>query len=486
MNNEKITIEDLKKKINIYNKKNWPIIEKAYNYALKYHKGQFRASGEEYIVHPLNVAYMLSLMHADTDTICAALLHDTIEDTKSTYDDIKNNFNETIAYLVDGVTKITKMKFSDKDYLNASNIRRIIVSIREDARIVIIKLVDRLHNMRTLEYKNKQRQQEIALETIEIYVPLAYYIGVYKIKDELEELSFMYLKPDIYKDLKKKLSTIQNENKKLLIKMMYDVKNKLNQDGIKCSVSLRFKDSYSTYKKMINKSTIDNIHDLLGITVIVKNVRDCYLALMNIHSLYPPVSYKFKDYIVKPKTNMYKSIHTTVFAFNNRLVQFQIRTKEMDKIASYGLIAYWFKDRKLARDNMQNDLENKYQFFKSIKEIDSSIADNIEFVNQIKKELFSRNVYVRSSSGEVIELPVDATPIDFAYKIHTDIGNSMVAAVVNDEIVPLDYKLQHNDRVRIITDEKTYVAKEDWLDKVVTTHAKRKINEFIKEHEKDN
>ena len=483
MSENSVTIDDLKKKIYHYNKKNWPIIEKAYNYALKFHEGQKRESGEDYILHPLNVAYILSLMHADSDTVCAALLHDTIEDTEFTYDDIKKEFNETIAYLVDGVTKISKMKLDNKDYITASNLRRIIVSIREDARIVIIKLVDRLHNMRTLEYKNKKRQQAIALETIEFYVPMAYYIGAYYIKDELENISFKYLKSDLYYELENKLQIIKEENKKMLVKMMNEVKKLLNQEGIKCSLELRFKDTYSVYKKMITKSTIDNIHDLLGINIVVKNNRDCYLALMYIHSLYPPVSYKFKDYIVKPKTNMYQALHTTVFANNDRLVQFQIRTKEMEKIAKYGLTSYWFKNRKLAITNMQNDLENKYQFFKSIKELDSSIADNIEFVSQIKKELFSRNVYVRSTSGEVVELPVDATPIDYAYKIHTDLGNTMVAAVVNDEIVPLDYKLKHNDRVRIITDDKTYVSKDDWLDKAVTHHARRKIIEFIKEHD---
>ena len=483
MNN--ITIEDLKKRVCIYNKKNWPLIEKAYNYAKKFHEGQLRASGEPYIIHPLNVAYILSTMHADTDTLCAALLHDTIEDTKSTYEDIKNYFNETIAYLVDGVTKMTKMNLNDKDYITASNIRKVIVSIQSDARIMIIKLVDRLHNMRTLEYKNKKRQQEIALETIEIYVPMAYYIGVYHIKDELENISFRYLKPDIYKDLEKKLTTIRKDNKKMLNKMVIDVRNRLNQDGIKCHIELRYKDTYSVYKKMITKATIDNIHDLLGINVVVKTIKDCYLALMIIHSMYPPVSYKFKDYIVKPKTNMYQSLHTTVFASNNRLVQFQIRTNEMDKNATFGLTSYWFKNRKLAFKNMQEDLENNYQFFKSIKELDSSIIDNIEFVTQIKKELFSSNVYVRSAVGEVIELPVDSTPIDYAYKIHTDIGNTMVAAIVNDEVVPFDYCLKNNDRIRIITDDKAYVSKEGWLDIAVTTHAKRKITEFIRNHEKD-
>lgn len=484
MKNVCLTIDDLKKRVCSYNKKNWPIIEKAYNYAYKFHDGQLRESGEPYIIHPLNVAYILSKMHADSDTLCAALLHDTIEDTDSIYDDIKENFNDTVAYLVSGVTKMTKMNFQTKDYIVASNIRKIIVSISEDARIIVIKLVDRLHNMRTLEYKNKKRQQEIALETIEIYVPMAYYIGAYNIKDELENISFRYLKPDLYNDLVRRLNIIRSENKRMLNTMLRDVKRELNKDNITCSLKLRYKDPYSVYKKMLTKQTIDNIHDLLGINIITKNIKDCYLSLMHVHAMYPPVSYKFKDYIVKPKTNMYRALHTTVFASNNRLVQFQIRTREMDKMASYGVTSYWFKNRKLAFKNMQNDLEDNYQFVKSIRELDSSIKDNIEFVNQIKRELFSTNVYVRSTQGEVIELPLNATPIDYAYKIHTDIGNSMVAAIVNDVSVPFDYRLQNNDRVRIITDNKAYVEKSDWLDKVVTLHARRKIIEFIKDHEK--
>lgn len=485
MNGKELTIEDLKKKIWVYNRKDWNIVEKAYNYAYDYHKGQKRESGEPYIIHPLNVAYHLSLMHADISTICAALLHDVLEDTKANINDLKQAFGEEVAYLVDGVTKLTKMNFKNKDEFLASNIRRIIVSIRDDARIVIIKLVDRLHNMRTLEYKKQNRQEEIALETLEIYVPMAYYIGAYRIKDELENISFRYLKPNVYKDLEKKLNAIHYENKKMLNSMMRNVKRLLQKEGIKCHIETRFKDPYSVYKKMITKNTVDNIHDLLGIKVIVDNVKDCYLALMLIHSLYPPFNYKFKDYIVKPKTNMYKALHTTVFGNNNRLVQFQIRTKEMERIAIYGLTSYWFTNRSFAKDDMQKDLEDKFQFFKSIKELDSSIVDNIEFVNKVKTEIFSTNVYVRSMDGEVIELPMNSTPIDFAYKIHSDLGNKMIAAIVNDEVVPFDYQLKSNDRIRIVTDEKAFVPKENWIDKVVTTHARKKILEFIKENHKD-
>ena len=480
-----ITIESLKKQVNIYMKKDWPQILKAYEYAKKCHKGQKRESGEDYIIHPLSVAYILSMMHADVNTICAALLHDVIEDTKVTYADIKKEFGDEIAFLVDGVTKLTHLNFNSKDEFLATNIRRIIVSIREDARIVIIKLVDRLHNMRTIEYKKSDRQKEIALQTLEIYVPLAYYIGAYKIKCELENYCLMYLKPDIYGDFSKKLNTIYNSNKKMLHKMMQDTKKKLNSEGIKCNLEIRYKDIYSVYKKMLNRSTIDNIHDLLSIIVTVKSKKDCYMSLMYIHEMYPPLSFKFKDFIVKPKPNMYQALHTTVFGPGERLVQFQIRTKEMERIATYGLTSYWFTNRKLAKVDMQKDLEKNFQFFKSIEELDSNIVDNIEFVKLIKRELFSDNVYVRTSRGEIIELPNSSTPVDFAYKIHSELGNTMIAAVVNDEIVPFDYKLQNNDRVRIITDSSVYVDRSPWLDYVVTTHAKKKINEYLKDLEKE-
>ena len=485
VNDEVITIELLKNKVNTYMKNDWPKINKAYLYALKYHKGQKRESGEDYIIHPLYVAYFLSTMHADSDTICAALLHDVIEDTKATYSDVKKEFGDEIAFLVDGVTKLTHLNFNNKDEFLATNIRRIIVSIREDARIVIIKLVDRLHNMKTIEYKKDERRKEIALQTLEIYVPLAYYIGAYKIKTDLENYCLMYLKPDIYGDLSKKLNTIYNSNEKMLHRMLTDTKKRLNAEGIKCNLEIRYKDIYSVYKKMIKRSSIENIHDLLGIVVTVKNKRDCYLALMLIHEMYVPLNFKFKDFIVKPKTNMYQALHTTVFGPGERLVQFQIRTKEMERIATYGLTSYWFKNRRFAKLDMQQDLERNFQFFKSIEELDSSIADNIEFVNLIKRELFSDNVYVRTSMGEIIELPNSSTPIDFAYKIHSELGNTMIAAVVNDEIVPFDYKLQTNDRVRIITDNSVYIDRKPWLDFVVTTHAKKKINEYLKENEKE-
>ena len=478
-----ITYGDLEKKVLSYTPLDVLKLRRAYEYARRRHEKQLRASGEPYIIHPLNVAYVLSFMHADMDTIIAALLHDVVEDTESTLDDIEKNFNKTVRELVDGVTKMTKLDFNNKKELSAINIRKLIVSLARDPRIIIIKLVDRLHNMRTLEYKSEQKQQEKALETLEIYVPLSYYMGANKIRDELENLSFKYLKPSIYGDIKKQREDLKKETKPLIEEEVKKVRSLFKKNNIKASFEIRYKDNYSIYKKLIIKKNFNMIHDMISIKVLVKNVKDCYMALMLIHKMYTPINDRFKDYIAKPKTNMYKSIHTTVFGPDNRLIQFQIRTVEMEQIAIFGLTAYWFKYKNNARIHMQKDLENNFQFFKEIKELDSTILDNTEFLSQIKKELFGSNIYVYTTAGDVIELPNGATVIDFAYKIHTDIGNSMVAAIVNNESVPLDYILSNQDKVRIITDDTAYIPKFDWLDKVVTTSARNKIMDYIKEHE---
>lgn len=478
-----ITYNDLEKKVLVYAPFDIIKLRKGYEYASMYHKEQLRASGEPYIIHPLNIAYILAGMQADVDTIVAGLLHDVVEDTDSTLDDIELKFNKTIRDLVDGVTKMTKIDLSSKKELSAVNIRRIIVSLARDPRIIIIKLVDRLHNMRTLEYKSVKKQQEKALETLEIYVPLAYYIGASKIKDELENIAFRYLKPSLYGEINKKREDLKKETNDVLNDIKSKMGNILKKNGIKADFEIRYKDNYSIHKKLLTKTNFEMIHDMLSIKVLVKNRRDCYLALMLIHEEFTPINTRFKDYIAKPKTNMYKSIHTTVFGPDNRLIQFQIRTKEMERVAIFGLTSYWFKYKNNARRFMQKDLEENFQFFKSIKELDSTILDNIEFVSQIKKELFSSNIYVYTTSGEVIELPNGATVIDFAYKIHTDIGNSMVAAIVNDEAVSFDYVLENQDRVRIITDSTAYIPKEEWLDIVVTTNARNKIIDFIKDNE---
>lgn len=482
---ESMTYADLEKKVLSYAPFDVMKLRRAFEYAKKHHENQFRASGEPYIIHPINVAYILAFMHADMDTIIAALLHDVVEDTESTLDEIEKNFNKTVRELVDGVTKMTKLDFNNKKELSALNIRKLIVSLARDPRIIIIKLVDRLHNMRTLEYKSEKKQQEKALETLEIYVPLSYYIGANKIRDELENLSFKYLKPSIYGDIKKRREDLKRETKPILEKEVKKIEILFKKNNIKATFEIRYKDNYSIYKKLITKETFEMIHDMISIKVLVKNTRDCYMALMLLHKIYTPINDRFKDYIGKPKTNMYKSLHTTVFGPDNRLIQFQIRTNEMERVAIFGLTSYWFQYKNNARIHMQKDLENNFQFFKEIKELDSTILDNIEFLSQVKKELFGSNIYVYTTEGDVIELPSGATVIDFAYKIHTDIGNSMVAAIVNSEAVSFDYKLNNQDKVRIITDDTAYVPKEEWLDKVVTTSAKNKIMDFIKEHEND-
>lgn len=478
MNN--LTINDLLTKIAEYNNEEVEIIRKAYSYAEELHKGQKRQSGEEYITHPLNVAYILADMHADRDTVCAGLLHDTLEDTSITKEDIASIFNKDIANLVDGVTKISKMNFSSKQDQNLANTRKIITSITEDVRIIIIKLADRLHNMRTLGFKSKFKQKENAMETMDIFVPLAYYIGAYRIKSELEDLSLQYLYPDKYKRIEDIKLRIEDDSKRCLEEMLQTIKEILRDKDIPHEIKVRTKNIYGIYKRMEQGHKLSDIHDLLSLKIMVDTIANCYQTLGLIHSKYHPINDKFKDYIYNPKTNMYMSLHTTVFGEDDRLVQTQIRTFDMDKVASFGLTAYWDINKGEARNVMQADLKDKYQFFKSLIEINSVFADNQEFVSQVKRELFTDKVYVYTPKGEIVELPKGSTAIDFAYKIHSNIGNTMVSAIVNDKPVEADYVLQNKDRVRIITDILSYGPREEWLDKVRTTKAKRKINEFRK------
>ena len=479
---EKITFEKFINLIKKYNDDEEDInqIKKAYDYAKDLHEGQFRQSGEPYIIHPLNVAYILAEMHADTDTICAGLLHDTLEDTNITKGEIIEEFNVNVASLVDGVTKISKMNFSSKQDQNLANTRKIITGITEDVRIIIIKLADRLHNMRTLEYKSEFKQKENSMETMEIFVPLAYYIGAYRIKSELEDISLQYLYPEKYKKIEDIKSKIELDSRSCLQEMLQTIKEILNNKNIPNEIKVRTKNIYGIYKRMEEGHKLSDIHDLLSLKIMVDEVSNCYQTLGIIHSQYHPINDKFKDYIYNPKTNMYRSLHTTVFGPEDRLVQTQIRTFDMDKVASFGLTAYWDLSKGDARDTMQYDLKNKYQFFKSLVEINKVFGDNQEFVRQIKSELFADKIYVYTTKGDVIELPNGSTPIDFAYKIHTDIGNTMVSAVVNDKAVDADYVLHNKDRVRIITDILSYGPREEWIDKAKTTKAKRKIREFSK------
>ena len=473
-----MTIEMLLTKLSEYNKKEIEIVRKAYEYAKMLHEGQYRQSGEPYIIHPLNVAYILADMHADRDTVCAGLLHDTLEDTNTSKENIALNFNNNIANLVDGVTKLSKMNFLSKKEENYANTRKIITGITEDVRIIIIKLADRLHNMRTLQYKVEFKQKENSLETMEIFVPLAYYIGAYRIKSELEDLSLKYLKPDMYKQIEE-IKIRQEEKSTLCLKEMSEkIKYLLDERNIANEIKVRTKNIYGIYKRLNEGHKLSDIHDLLALKIMVDEVENCYRALYLIHSKYHPINDKFKDYICNPKTNMYSSLHTTVFGPDDRLVQTQIRTFDMDKIASFGLTAYWDYQKGKARDVMQEDLKKKFQFFKSLTEINSMFGDNQEFVSKIKSELFADRIYVYTTKGDIIELPKGSTPIDFAYKIHTDIGNTMVGAFVNDEYVPIDYILKNKDRVRIVVDDLSFGPRKEWIDKAHTSLAKKKIREF--------
>lgn len=473
-----ITINDLLNKLMEYNISGIEVVKKAYEYASDLHSGQMRQSGEPYISHPLNVAYILTEMHADTDTICAALLHDTLEDTDITKEEIVKDFNLDVANLVDGVTKLAKMNFSTKQEQNYANTRKIITSITEDVRIIIIKLCDRLHNMRTLQYKSEFKQKENSIETIEIFVPLAYYIGAYRIKSELEDLSLKYLKPDVYQKIAERKRRVEEDSNSCLNEMLFNIKSILDNRDIPNEIKIRTKNIYGIYKRLNEGNRLSDIHDLLSLKIMVDEIEDCYVTLGMIHKLYHPINDKFKDYICNPKTNMYKSLHTTVFGLDDRLVQTQIRTFSMDRVASFGLTAYWDVSGCNARDVMQADLRDKFQFFKSLTEINSMFGDNQEFVRQVRSELFSDKVYVYTTKGEIIELPKGATPIDFAYKISTELGNTMVGVFVNDEYVPVDYVLKNKDRVRVVTDDFSFGYREDWLEKAKTSYARKKIREF--------
>ena len=480
MNN--IRLEDLIKKVYEYNPDAVPMVKKAYEYADILHQGQVRQSGEPYITHPLNVAYILAELHADQDTLCAGLLHDTLEDTKATKEEITRDFNSEVAKLVDGVTKISKMPFSTKKEINNANTRKIITSVMEDVRIIIIKLADRLHNMRTLEFKSEFKQKENSLETLNIFVPFAYYIGAYRIKSELEDISLRYLNLDKYKEIEDIKNNIEIDSKNCLKEMVQTIGGLLECENIPYEIKVRTKNIYGIYKRLEEGHKITDIHDLLSLKVMVDRIKNCYITLGMIHSQYNPINNKFKDYIYNPKTNMYRSLHTTVFGPDERLVQTQIRTFDMDKVASFGLTTYWEIRKGEARGEMQQELSEKFQFYKSLKQIDTMFSDNEEFVNQVKEELFNDKIYIYTPRGEIKELPKGSTVIDFAYSIHTAIGNSMVGAIVNDEEVSMNYQLKNKDRVKILTNELLGGPKEEWLNYVKTTKARRKIKEYKKEN----
>ena len=449
------------------------LITKAYNFAYVYHSGQKRESGEEYIIHPLNVAYILSIMHADTDTLCAALLHDVLEDTVASKEDIINEFNTEIAMLVDGVTNIKDLSFNKSEEVSYANKRKIITGITKDVRIIIIKLADRLHNMRTLNYKKANKQKEKSIETMEIYIPFAYYIGAYNLKIELEDLSFKYLKPDDYKRVTEQRSVIKRKYEYILLDMEDKLKRILENKEIPNTIRVRIKNVYGIYQKLKEGKQMTDINDLLALKVIVDDIDNCYRTLGIVHSLYKPKNDKFRDYICNPKTNMYQSLHTTVYS-GDRFIHTQIKTNEMDKIAQFGLPAFWDMKKGNARNEMQEELSNKFQFFNSLVEMDSIFNDNKEFVDSVKKEVFTDKIYVYTPFGTVVELPKESTIVDYAYKVYKDKATKMIGAIVNDKNVDFNYVLQNKDRVKIIIDELSKGPKCD-LESYAKTYYVRKL-----------
>ena len=476
---EKLTLNDLLAKVAEYNIENLEIVKKAYYYAEELHRGQKRQSGEDYIVHPLNVAYILAEMYADKDTICAALLHDTLEDTEITKEQIAKDFIETVSYLVDGVTKISRMNFSTKEEQNMANTRKIITSMRNDIRIIIIKLADRLHNMRTLQYKSEDKQKENSQETLLLYVRLADRIGLHVLKRELEDLSLQYINNDEYNRIKEMRLKVAEDSKECIQEMLGTINDLLNNQNIPHEEMVRIKNIYGIYKKIQRGYRLTEIHDLLSLKVIVDNINDCYPTLRWIHWKYKPINRKFKDYISVCKPNGYQSLHTTIFGEDGRLVQTQIRTPQMNQVASYGLAANWGDYPENANLVMQQEWKTNDPFYDSLVEIDSQYANDKEFVDQVYRELLGDRISVYTQTGK-LELPKGATPIDVAYNIHTEVGNNMVGAIINGKEAEIGKQLKQNDNVRIITDDTSIGPNASWLTQTATTKAKRKIKEAIR------
>ena len=478
---KQIKYQDLKEKLSKYlSKEDIELIDEAYKYAEAKHKGQYRKTGEPYIVHPLEVANILTTINADKETIISALLHDVIEDTEGTKKEIAEKFGETVAKLVDGVTKINNINVStDNEYLT-SYYKKIIVGMSEDVRVIIIKLADRLHNMRTLYALDHEKQKKKAKETLDILAPIAHRLGMNKIKSELEELSLKYLKPEAYNDVVEKLNKTKKEREEYVRKMMNEVSDLLNKNGIKHEIKGRAKSIYSIYKKLDKGRSFNDIYDLLAIRILVEKEQECYLVLGLIHSKYKPIPKRFKDFIAMPKTNLYQTLHTTVIGLEGNLFEIQIRTYDMDEIAENGIASHWaYKEQKNAAVEMQNITEQKLQFYKSIIELKEDKLNSEDFVDTVKNEVLNNNIYVYTPKGDVIELPKGATPIDFAYKIHSQVGDKLTGAIVNSTIVPLSYELKNTDVIKVITNNNSKGPSREWLNIAKTTSAKSKIKSFF-------
>ena len=470
---------ELKVKIRKYNAGcDFELLDKAYAMAKKAHEGQLRESGEPYITHPLEVAHILADLEMDCTTIIAGLLHDTVEDTNCTFEEIKEQFGDSVAMLVDGVTKLDKIPYTTKEELQAENLRKMFLAMAKDIRVILIKLADREHNIYTLKYLPEDKQKEKARETLEIYAPLAHRLGISRIKWELEDSSFRYLHPKEYYDLVEKIAKKRREREEYINTIINEIKGKTTELGIETQIEGRPKHFYSIYRKMKQQNkTVDQIYDLFAVRVIVNTVKDCYAVLGLVHELYKPMPGRFKDYIAMPKPNMYQSLHTTLIGHDGHPFEVQIRTHEMHRVAEFGIAAHWkYKEGITGK----SELDNKLAWLRQMLEWQKEASDANEFVETVKVDLFADEVFVFTPKGDVINLPIGSTPIDFAYAIHSAIGNKMMGARVNGEIVKLNYQLQNGDIVEILTSSSVHGPSRDWLNIVKSSQARNKIRQWFK------
>lgn len=484
------TINDLVELVSQYlNEENIKLITKAYDVAKSYHEGQYRKSGDPYIQHPLEVTYILATLKAGPNTLCAGLLHDVLEDTDMTKEEMAAEFNAEVAEIVDGVTKISKLKYRTKEKALASNHEKLLIAMSKDIRVILVKLVDRLHNMRTIQFQTEDKRKRIAKETLDLYAPLAHRLGMYRLKAELEDLSFKAIDPETYYEISSDIVSKKSEReddieamRKLLVEMLE--RNNIGNYQIKG----RIKNIYSIYNKMVTKSKrLDDIYDLLALRVIVNSVGDCYHVLGLIHSIWTPLPKRFKDYIAVPKTNLYQSLHTTVVGAGGKIFEVQIRTYEMDNVAELGIAAHWaYKEGSgYSSEKEQKEIGQKLKWYKELGSILES-SERDDPLDTLKDDLFSASVYVFTPTGDVYDFPNGSMPLDFAYRIHSEVGNKTVGAIVNGKIVPLSYKLQTGDVVEIKTSKSTSGPTESWLKLVKTAHARNKIKTYINKKQRDN
>ena len=466
------------------------MIEKAYRIAREAHEGQFRKSGEPYIIHPLSVALILADLELDKETIVAGLLHDVVEDTVMTSEEIRKEFGDEVELLVDGVTKLGQLNYAaDKVEVQAENLRKMFLAMAKDIRVILVKLADRLHNMRTAKYWSPEKQKEKARETMDIYAPLAQRLGISKIKVELDDLALKYLEPEVYYDLVEKVALRKSAREAFVQSIVKDVSEKLKEVGIKAQINGRAKHFFSIYKKMVNQEkTIDQIYDLFAVRIIVDTVKDCYAALGVIHEMYKPIPGRFKDYIAMPKPNMYQSLHTTLIGPNGQPFEIQIRTFEMHRTAEYGIAAHWkYKEASDGKKPVSQQEEEKLSWLRQILEWQKDMSDNREFMSLLKSDLdlFAESVYCFTPAGDVKNLPNGSTPVDFAYSIHSAVGNKMIGARVNGKLVNIDYVIQNGDRIEILTSQNSKGPSRDWLKIVKKKKKKYKINQWFKNERKE-